>query len=96
MANYSNSDMQAMKAAFAKVFNVDKSVCDSLEVIKWMENAPIAIVEYDGRFKKESSKDRDVRMELIEVYDGMVQDLINYCRKIFKEYRQYSKWEMLF
>ena len=96
MANYSNSDMQAMKAAFAKVFNVDKSVCDSLEVVKWMENAPIAIVEYDGRFKKESSKDRDVRMELIEVYDGMVQDLINYCRRIFKEYRQYSKWEMLF
>lgn len=96
MANYSNSDMQAMKAAFAKVFNVDKSVCDSLEVIKWMENAPIAIVEYDGRFKKESSKDRDVRMELIEVYDGMVQDLINYCRRLFKEYRQYSKWEMLF
>lgn len=96
MANYSNSDMLAMKAAFAKVFNVDKEVCESPEAIKWMQDAPIAIVEYDGRFKKESSKDRDIRMELIEVYDGMFGDLINYCRRIFKEYRQFSKWEMLF
>lgn len=96
MADYSMNDMTVMKSAFAKVFNVDKSICEDKDIIKWMADAPVVIVEYDGRFRKESSKDRDIRMELIEVYDGIISDLVNYCRRVFKEYRQYTKWEMLF
>lgn len=96
MANYSNSDLQAMKIAFSKAFNIDKSLCNNPSIIKWMTEAAEIIVEYDGRFKNESVKDRDVRMELIEVYDGNVNDLVNLLRRTFREYRSLSKWEMLF
>lgn len=96
MANYSNSDLQAMKIAFSKAFNIDKSLCDNPEIIKWMTEAAESIVEYDGKFKNESVKDRDIRMELVEVYDGNVNDLVNLLRRSFREYRALTKWEMLF
>lgn len=96
MANYAKNERQAMSAAFRRVFNVSTEISEDSKIVEWMENAPIVIVEYDGSFKGEKARDRDRRMEIIEVYDGNISTLCSYLRQVFKEYRSLSKWEMIF
>lgn len=96
MASYSSSDLRAMSAAFMRVFNVSKEVAESPVILEWMQNAPVGIVEYDGTFAGERSKQRDTRMELYDVYDGQISDLVNYLKSTFKDKKQLSKWEIIF
>lgn len=96
MANYSKGDLQAMSAAFEHLFKVSKEVAKSPACTEWMENAAVGIVEYDGTLRGERSKNRDNRMEMYDVYDGIITGLVNYLRSIFKDQKSLSKWELIF
>lgn len=96
MQSYSKGEREAMIAAFAHQFNVTKEIASTQAAWEWMAEAPIAIVEYDGRFKGEGSKDRDKRMEIVDVYDGQISELVSYLRHGFPQYKKLQKWALIF
>lgn len=96
MISYSKGDKMAMSAAFKKLWNVDDRIVATNEIVKWMEDAPTAIVEFDGTLPREKGKQRDRRMELYEVYDGNISTLVNYLRDLFPQHKSLSKWELIF
>lgn len=94
--HYTDIDRQQMRTAFAQLFGVSKEDCDSPQIMQWMEDAPVGCIEYDGRFDKETAKDRDIRMELHQVYEGDIRDLVEHLRRMFPEYRDLTKWALIF
>ena len=61
-----------------------------------MQEAPVAIVEYDGYLKGEESTDRDNRMEIVDVYDGTPQTLVSYLRHLYPDRKRMTKWALIF
>lgn len=96
MVKYSKPEQQIMRATFKQLFKVSDEYLEAPAIEEWMNNAAVGIVEYDGRLKKESTKQRDRRMEIIEVYDGDINTLVNHLRNVYHEYRKTPKWEMIF
>jgi hypothetical protein len=96
MVKYSKPEQQIMNATFKQLFKVNDEYLKAPAIEEWMNNAAIGIVEYDGRLKRESTKQRDRRMEIIEVYDGDINTLVNHLRNVYHEYRKTPKWEMIF
>lgn len=96
MNKYSKAEQQVMRAAFKHLFNVSDEFLHAPAIEKWMADAPVGIVEYDGRLKGEGNREKDRRMEIIDVYDGNVGMLVEHLRRIYKEYRKLTKWEMIF
>ncbi len=94
--NYSNGEMSAMIAAFAKEFNVSKDVASQQASVEWMQEAPIAIVEYDGYFKGEKEYDRNNRMEIASVYNGDISELVSYLRHLYPDRKSTPKWALIF
>ena len=96
MNKYSRAEQQVMRAAFKHLFNVSDEFLNAPAIEKWMADAPVGIVEYDGRLKGEGTREKDRRMEIIDVYDGNVGMLVEHLRRIYKEYRKLTKWELIF
>lgn len=96
MQSYSKGEREAMIAAFAHQFNVPKEVASAPAAWEWMADSPVAIVEYDGMLKGERKEDRDKRMEIISVYDGMVSELVSYLRYKFPQHKSLQKWALIF
>lgn len=96
MQNYSKGERESMAAAFASHFNVPKEVAMSPAIMEWMTDAPVALVEYDGYLKGEREEARDHRMEIVEVYDGVVTELVSHLRRLFPEHKKTTKWALIF
>lgn len=96
MQNYSKGEREAMSAAFAHHFNVDRSLASTPAVSAWMTDAPVAIVEYDGYLPGEDKKDRDNRMEIVDVYDGQISELVSYLRYKYPQHKSLQKWALIF
>lgn len=96
VSKYSKPEWQNMTAAFKRLFKVDDNIMQTDAIKNWMANAPVEIVEFDGKIKGENSKQKDRRMEIIDVYDGNVSPLVNYLKGTFRDKRNLSKWELIF
>ena len=94
--SYSKNDITQMNLSFTKVFGVSKEVTADPAIQEWMQDAPVLIIEWDGKFEKEHQKGRDIRMQMVEVYDGDVHNLVEYLRDVFPEYRDLPKWSLIF
>lgn len=96
MQRYSKAERQVMKNAFKHLFGAKDIYMNAPAIEQWMANAPVVLVEYDGHLKKESLKEHDHRMEIIDVYDGNISELVDYLRRLYGEYRSLTKWELIF
>ena len=93
---YSTVDKQQMRTAFTRLFNVNRELCDQPSIIEWMEAAPIGCIEDDRMFPGEDAKGRDIRMEMISVYDGDIHELVEYLRALRPDDSSLTKWEIIF
>lgn len=98
MANFSKADKGAMEAAVARTFGVRKEYLKAPAIVDWMQEAPVALVEYDGFLPNEKPKHRDRRMELHAVYDCNIQGLVDYLRNLDRspKAKSLSKWELIY
>lgn len=96
MSKFSKGERGAMEAAIKRLYDVRGEFLKSPVIVQWMEEAPVAIVEYDGYLKNEKAKHRDRRMEIHSVYDGSINELVTHLRNIFPDRRNLSKWELIF
>lgn len=96
MPNFSKHDKGAMEAAMRKLFKVDKQYLQTEAMRKWMNDAPVALVEYDGQLPGESAKQRDRRMEDHQVYQGDIGRLTKTLRNLPSAESTMTKWELVF
>lgn len=97
MPNFSKSDRGAMEAAMRRLFKLDKQQLKTEAMQKWMNEAPVALVEYDGLLGNESAKQRDRRMEDHQVYNGDISKLAKNLRSVAsREMESTPKWELIF
>lgn len=94
--NYSKGEREAMKAAFVNRFKVERGLVDNPQIQDWINNSATAIVEYDGYLKGEKRNGRDKRMEMVDVYDGIISELVSYLRHLFPSKKSLTKWELIF
>lgn len=97
MANFSKADHSAAKAALKKRFGFSKEVCETKTITDMINDAPITVVEYDGFLPRESSKQRDRRMEVHSVYSGDISQLVGVLRNSYNEEegKTLAKWELI-
>lgn len=96
MPNYSVGERTAMIAAFSKLFEISKEVASQAPIMEWMSEAPEAIVEYGDYLRGEQLYDRNQRMEIASVYDGVVTDLVSYLRHLYPDRKGTPKWVLIF
>lgn len=85
-----------MQTAFCNVFKCRKEACENTEIQKWMEDAPLELVDYEGTLDGETPKLRDMRKERFEVYDGDIKPLAECLKEIKPEYKPLTMWEVVF
>ena len=85
-----------MQTAFCNVFKCRKEVCENIKIQKWMEDAPLELVDYEGTLDGETPKLRDMRKERFEVYDKDIKPLAECLKEIKPEYKPLTMWEVIF
>lgn len=89
-------ELRLMRSAFKLLFNVSDEIVDTPEIQKWMKDAPVGIVEYEGYLTGEDNTFRDYRMQMSEIYDGDFDSLSDFLKEMDSSLSTLPKWAVIF
>lgn len=89
-------ELRLMRSAFKLLFNVSDEVVDTPEIQKWMKDAAIGIIEYEGYLTGEDKTFRDYRMQMTEIYEGDFEALSDYLKEMDSSLSTLPKWAVIF
>lgn len=72
-----------------------KDIIDSDVITDYLDDCPVAVVEYKGTLKNESKNQRKNRMQSHKVYNGDIRDLVNGLRNTYPTKRSMSGYALL-